>query len=56
MDEVSVFNAQGQLVLNRQLDVLTAKSQMNVSQLPTGVYLVQVRTEDGVIAKKVFVD
>lgn len=56
MEAVSVFNAQGQMVLSRQLDTRTAKSQINVGHLPTGVYLVQVRTEAGVVAKKVMID
>lgn len=42
---VSVLDVNGRVVANYKLD--TAKSQVNVSNLATGVYLVQVTTEDG---------
>ncbi len=53
---VSLFNAQGQLVLQRRLDNVSGKTQVNVSHLPTGIYLVQIATSDGVVARKVVID
>ena len=56
MEQISIFNSQGQLVLGHQVQHLVGKAQINVGHLPTGIYLVQVRTAKGVMAKKVLID
>ena len=56
MQQLSLFNAQGQLVADKKLDVAFGKIQMDVDALPTGVYLVQVRTDKGVASKKIMID
>ncbi|MEO1261285.1 MAG: reprolysin-like metallopeptidase [Bacteroidota bacterium] len=56
MEEVAVFNAQGQRVLGRFFDNLMGQTQLQIGHLPTGVYIVQVRTEEGIGTKRVIID
>ena len=56
MDRVSMFNAQGQLVMSQTVQGLLRNARVNVSHLPTGIYLVQVRTASGIAAKTVIID
>ncbi len=53
---VTMFNAQGQLILERKLEASVVKLELNVGQLPAGVYLVQAITSNGVQSRKVIID
>lgn len=56
MEQVSLFNAQGQLIMDRLIAQQKEMMQLNIQALPTGIYLVQVRTENGIATKKVLID
>ena len=56
MEQVAVYNAQGQLVLDRSVEDLQDRTQFQIGHLPSGVYLVQVRTEEGIGTKRVIID
>ncbi len=46
----SVYNLQGQMLLQQTLTV--AKTEMDISSLPNGVYVIKLNTENGVAVKK----
>ena len=49
-ETISVYDIQGQLLLQRT--ILQAKIDIDISAFPSGVYVVEVRTEKGVSVKK----
>lgn len=53
---VSVFNAQGQLMMERDFDSALSKLTLDVADLATGFHLIQVKTDNGIYAKKVMVE
>ncbi|MEN8224279.1 MAG: T9SS type A sorting domain-containing protein [Bacteroidota bacterium] len=50
MDELLIFNNQGQLMLSKTVD--NSSIRMDLSFLPAGIYIVKVKTADGVITEK----
>ncbi len=52
---IEVFNLTGMLVAS-EYDINTLSRQINVSALPTGLYLVRVFTDHGFVTRKVFKD
>lgn len=54
MKEVRIINSQGQVV--HQQDVNNIKTRVDISQLPTGVYVVQALTENGQATQRLLVD
>jgi len=55
INQVSLFNAQGQVVAQQQLDQAATKTQLDVNHLPKGVYLLQISTADGLATRKVVI-
>jgi hypothetical protein len=50
-EQISIYNIQGELLLRQPM--LQAKTIINVSSLSNGVYVMEVKTENGVVVKKV---
>ncbi|HSG68174.1 MAG TPA: T9SS type A sorting domain-containing protein [Bacteroidales bacterium] len=50
MDEVEIFNNQGQVV--RHVDVNKASVRMDLGDLPSGMYIVKVKTAEGIVTDK----
>ena len=51
MDEVSVFNSQGQMVRNEKAD--RSSVRMDLSNLPGGIYILKVKTAQGIVTDKI---
>ncbi len=49
-DTVSIFNLKGQLLLQKDVDSETMN--FNISEFPVGIYLIKVKTENGLVVKK----
>lgn len=49
----SIFNAQGQEVLRQSFNNAAPLLQINVNNLPSGIYFLALRTADGLVTKKV---
>ena len=47
---ISIYNMQGQLML--QKDIQQAKTEINISELHSGMYYIKVKTKKGTIVKK----
>jgi hypothetical protein len=54
MIEVSVYNALGQCVINKE--VADAQTTIDLQNTSEGLYLLRVKTEDGTISKRIVVD
>ena len=52
---VTIVNMQGRQMLNEQLPAFNGYTPINISELTTGLYLLEWRTEDGVLTGKVMV-
>jgi len=53
--ELRLLNLQGQQVQWQRVPRLESEANLNVSQLPSGVYLLSVVTETGIVSRKVVV-
>lgn len=53
--QVSLFNLQGQQLQQRQFNQAMGNVQLNVSEVPAGIYLLNVRTEQGMATRKLIV-
>ncbi len=51
MEEVSVYNVLGQVVLSAKADS-PDKQELKLTSLASGVYTIQVRTDKGNVARK----
>ncbi len=51
--EVKVFNQMGQIVYGQKFDSMKNKESIDFKSLPTGVYMVYIKSEEGLITKKV---
>nr|WP_294773798.1 Omp28-related outer membrane protein [uncultured Flavobacterium sp.] len=49
-DKVSIYNLNGQLLLREEL--ISENSEINISELPFGMYLIKVETSSGIVTKK----
>jgi hypothetical protein len=49
-DKVSIYNMNGQLLINKELNADT--TEINVSSLPSGMFLIKIKTDDGTQTKK----
>ncbi len=49
-DTVSIFDLKGQLLLQKDVDSETMN--FNISEFPVGIYLIKVKTENGLVVKK----
>lgn len=47
---LSIYNANGQLVLNENLN--SKKVELTISNFPSGIYLIKVKTSEGVLTKR----
>jgi subtilisin-like proprotein convertase family protein len=52
---VSILNAQGQAMQVRHFDQAVDNIQLKTGDLPSGVYVVQVRSQEGVFARKLLI-
>ncbi|RKR05672.1 putative delta-60 repeat protein/predicted secreted protein (Por secretion system target) [Flavobacterium sp. 90] len=52
--KLNVFNVTGQIILSKELKATATK--LNISNLPTGVYMFQISNETGIVTKKVIKD
>ena len=52
----SLVNIQGQTILNKNVSHVNGQTEINVSNVPGGVYILNIRTEDGLISKKVVIN
>lgn len=52
---LNIFNAQGQLVMNRQYDAFSQNTTVEVSNLANGVYVATLQTTNGVYSRKVMI-
>lgn len=52
---IEVFNTTGAMV-SYEANVNATNNQISVSELPTGLYLIRILTENGTVTRKVFVD
>ncbi|PIF34283.1 putative delta-60 repeat protein/predicted secreted protein (Por secretion system target) [Flavobacterium sp. 9] len=52
--KLNVFDVTGQIVLSKELKATSTK--LNISNLPTGVYMFQISNETGIVTKKVIKD
>ncbi len=50
-----IFNAQGQLVMNRQYDAFSQNTTVDVANLSNGVYVATLRTANGIYSRKVMI-
>ncbi len=53
---VRIFNVQGQEVINRLFDKPGKEVQLNASHLSNGLYLLSIRTKNGIVTKKMVVE
>ena len=51
--EVTIFNNMGQMVLNQASD--NSRVVINISNYPTGIYTVQIKTENGIKTEKLLI-
>ena len=51
--EVKVFNQMGQIVYGNKFDSLKNKESIDFKSLPAGTYMVYIKSDEGVITKKV---
>ncbi len=51
MDEVSIYNSRGQIVRNEKVN--SSSIRMDLSNLPAGVYIVKIKTTQGIITEKI---
>ncbi len=51
---LNVFDINGQIILSKELKATSTK--LNISNLPTGVYMFQISNEAGIVTKKVIKD
>ncbi len=51
MDEISIFNSQGQMVRNETVNQTSAK--LDLGNLPTGVYILKARSGEKIITEKI---
>jgi hypothetical protein len=49
-NKVSIFDINGQLLLSKEL--ITESDEINISELPIGMYFIKVTTDTGVLTKK----
>lgn len=49
-NELRIYDVVGNVVLEKKLD--NNKTEIDVSEFPSGVYVVEVKTEKGVAVKK----
>lgn len=49
-DKVSVYNLNGQLLVDEELN--PESPEINISSLPTGIYMLKVKTDQGILTKK----
>ncbi len=52
---ISLVNIQGQTVINKNISHINGQTELNVAQIPGGVYVLNIRTEEGLTSKKVIV-
>ncbi len=52
---LNIFNAQGQLVMNRQYDAFSQNTTVEVANLVNGVYVATLQTANGVYSRKVMI-
>jgi len=52
---LNIFNAQGQLVMNRRYDAFSQNTTVEVGDLANGVYVATLQTENGVYSRKVMI-
>ncbi|MDF3028961.1 MAG: thrombospondin type 3 repeat family [Fluviicola sp.] len=50
--EVSIYNAQGRLIRSVMISNDAISSRFDLSDQPSGIYLVNIRTEDGILTHK----
>ena len=48
--QVEIINLQGQVVKN--IDILDPKTDIDISKLTDGVYMIKVKMEDGIFVRK----
>jgi type IX secretion system substrate protein len=53
-EEIEIFNLMGQRVINRKMNNNTL--DINVSQLSQGIYVLKVKTEEGIGSKKIAIE
>jgi len=51
--EVTIYNLEARLVLNEQSNSI---KELNVSSLKKGMYLLSVKTKQGIISRKLIID
>ncbi len=52
---IELLNIQGQAVLNQNYDFYNGRIELDINSVPAGVYALNVRTENGLISKKVVI-
>lgn len=53
VNNISIYQAQGQLVQQINVSKSTSQKQLDISNLATGVYLLKINTDKGIITKKI---
>jgi 6-phosphogluconolactonase (cycloisomerase 2 family) len=56
LEEVIVFNILGQQVLNQKSETTTSQIQLKSSEMKAGIYIVQVKTDRGILNKKIVIE
>ncbi len=51
--EVKIFNQAGQIVYQNQFKSLSETKSIDMSSLPSGIYMVYIKSDEGVITKKI---
>ena len=51
--QVKVFNQMGQIVYMNEFDSLKNKQNINLSSFPSGTYMIYIKSDEGVITKKI---
>ena len=54
VNSVEIYNLNGQLVLNKTLN--TYLSQINISSLTSGIYIVDIKSENTTIKRKLIIE
>lgn len=53
---LKIFNILGERVMNKNLKAISGKSQANLGNLNTGIYIVKIETEEGNTNKKIILE
>lgn len=52
---LSIYNSGGQLVFRKQQNTSVYQTEVDVSELPAGIYLLSVQTENGILNKRIVI-